>query len=113
MSVETPIALYSRRARLYGSLIRYLGYQNGIERVFRTSIAHALLPGARVLDAGCGAGAVTFARQKAVNFEGEVAEPADDESPQPDRRSNEVAISAAERGYDQSVTRVGSPPLAH
>ena len=65
MSTESPIALYSRRASLYGSLIRYLGYQNGIERVFRTSMAHALLPRARVLDAGCGAGVVTFALLKA------------------------------------------------
>lgn len=61
MSSQNPIALYSRRAGLYGSLIRHLGYQNGIDRVFRTSMAHALLPGARVLDAGCGAGVVTFA----------------------------------------------------
>lgn len=61
MSIQSPVALYSRRTSLYARLIRYVGYGNGIESVFRTKMAHALLPRARVLDAGCGAGAVTFA----------------------------------------------------
>lgn len=63
--MEASVALYSRRTALYANLIRFAGYQNGIERVFRTKMAHALLPGARVLDAGCGAGAVTFALLRA------------------------------------------------
>ena len=60
-SSARSLALYSRRSTLYAKLIRYVGYQNGIESVFRTEMAHALSPCARVLDAGCGAGAVTFA----------------------------------------------------
>jgi len=67
MSIESPVALYSRRTALYESLIRYVGYRNGIEKVFRTKVAHALLPRARVLDAGCGAGAVTFALLEAYD----------------------------------------------
>lgn len=67
MSIESPVALYSRRTALYERLIRYVGYQNGIEKAFRTNMAHALLPQARVLDAGCGAGAVTFALLKAYD----------------------------------------------
>lgn len=54
-------ALYSRRAAIYAWLVNLLGYQGGLKRVFSTSMASSLKPRAKVLDAGCGTGIVTFA----------------------------------------------------
>lgn len=54
-------ALYSKRAALYVRLIRLIGYQKGLERVLAVKMSEALKGGARVMDAGCGAGAATFA----------------------------------------------------
>ena len=61
MDSEGALALYSTRAANYTRLIKLIGYERGLERIFSTSMAHSLKPGAKVLDAGCGAGAVTFA----------------------------------------------------
>ena len=54
-------ALYSKRAGLYARLIRLIGYQKGLEQSLATEMSSSLKPNARVLDAGCGAGALTFA----------------------------------------------------
>ena len=54
-------ALYSRRTSLYVRLTRLIGYPKGLERIFATEMSDALKPGARIMDAGCGAGAATFA----------------------------------------------------
>ena len=54
-------ALYSKRAGLYARLIRLIGYQKGLEQILATEMSCSIKPNARILDAGCGAGAVTFA----------------------------------------------------
>lgn len=60
-ATEAAGALYSRRAAVYVRLVGLIGYQAGLERIFAMSMAQALRPHAKALDAGCGAGAVTFA----------------------------------------------------
>lgn len=60
-SAERATALYSKRAGLYARMIRFIGYQKGLEQMFATGMRRSLKPNARVLDAGCGAGAVAFA----------------------------------------------------
>lgn len=60
-SAKSTSALYSKRARLYARLVRLIGYQRGLEQMFATEMSRSLKPNARVMDAGCGAGAVTFA----------------------------------------------------
>jgi ubiquinone/menaquinone biosynthesis C-methylase UbiE len=59
-----PVQLFTRRADSYVRLIRLVGYQQGLRSYFLRSMF--LRSGLRVLDAGCGAGALTLALREAV-----------------------------------------------
>ena len=62
--MSSALALFSRRADSYARFIRLVLYPQGIRSYF----LHApfLRSGLRVLDAGCGTGAITFALREAL-----------------------------------------------
>jgi ubiquinone/menaquinone biosynthesis C-methylase UbiE len=58
-----PAQLFTRRTDSYARFIRLVGYQKGLESYFERS--PLLRSGQRVLDAGCGTGALTLALRDA------------------------------------------------
>ncbi len=63
-TAANPVQLFTRRTASYARFIRFVRYQQGLRAYFRRSP----LPrsGLRVLDAGCGTGAVTLALREAL-----------------------------------------------
>jgi SAM-dependent methyltransferase len=53
-----PLRLYSERPDLYAAFIRAVRYPQGLRALWRAS--PLLRPGIRILEAGCGTGALTF-----------------------------------------------------
>lgn len=64
----TPSELFTQRADSYSRFIRVVLYSQGIRSYFLHSAL--LRPGLRVLDAGCGTGAVTLALREALILRG-------------------------------------------
>jgi len=65
MNVTTdPVQLFAARAASYSRFIRLVRYQQGLRACFKAS--PLLRPGIRVLDAGCGTGAVLLALYEAM-----------------------------------------------
>lgn len=62
--MSSALALFSRRADSYARFIRLVLYPQGIRSYFLQ--APFLRSGLRVLDAGCGTGAITFALREAL-----------------------------------------------
>jgi SAM-dependent methyltransferase len=60
--------LYTERADAYLRFIRFVGYPRGLRAAFLKS--PALVPGMRILDAGCGSGTTTLALRSAVEARG-------------------------------------------
>jgi SAM-dependent methyltransferase len=63
-----PLHLYSERHGLYDRFIRAVGYPQGLRAFFLAS--PLLRPRLRILDAGCGTGAVTLALRQALERRG-------------------------------------------
>ena len=59
-----PVGLFTRRSAFYDRFIRLFRYQQGLRAYFRRS--PLLRSGLRVLDAGCGTGALTLALREAL-----------------------------------------------
>jgi ubiquinone/menaquinone biosynthesis C-methylase UbiE len=60
--------LYTEHADTYQRFVRSLGYPQGLRAVFLKS--PALVPGMRILDAGCGTGITTLALRQALEARG-------------------------------------------
>jgi ubiquinone/menaquinone biosynthesis C-methylase UbiE len=63
-TAANPVQLFTRRVSSYDRFIRLLRYQEGLRSYFRRS--PLLRSGLRVLDAGCGTGALTLALREAL-----------------------------------------------